>query len=371
MLENKINGLLYSLLGLYFAFSPGLLFAQTAPYAEIAFEKAVHDFGTIKESGYARCEFEFSNTGNAPLEIRRVTASCGCTTPDYPKAPIAPGAKATIKVAYNTTGRPGPFNKNITVYSNATANPAIMLSIRGIVESRNNNNDIERLFPKTMGGLRLKRTMVPMGDVLIGSIKTETIPVYNQNEAPIDLSFYKVPAHMRVVISNSRLEHGNTGIITINYIPEEAKDYGHRQDYFYIVTDSKDKENPANKIIINANIKEDFSHTGPLEKVPRASFSQTGIDLGKMSSTDKKTGELILKNLGEKPLMLRKASASCDCINLKADRKEIAPGKETRIRIVFAAGKLIGNLRYTLEFITNDPRQPITKIPLTVNVISE
>lgn len=371
MSENKINRLLYSLLGLCFAFSPGLLFAQTAPYAEIAFEKAVHDFGTIKESGYAHCEFEFSNTGNAPLEIRRVTASCGCTTPDYPKAPIAPGAKGTIKVAYNTIGRPGPFNKSITVYSNATANPAIMLSIRGTVESKNHERDIERLFPKTMGGLRLKRTIVPLGDVLIGSIKTETIPVYNQNEAPIDLSFNKVPAHMRVVLSNTRLEHGNTGIITINYIPEEAKDFGPRQDFFYIVTDPKDKENPANKIIVSANIKEDFSLIGPLDKIPRASFSQTEIDLGKISSSGKKTTELILKNLGEKPLLLRKASASCHCISIKADRKEIAPGKESRLRIIFQADKLIGNLHYTLEFITNDPRQAITKIPLTVKVLSE
>lgn len=371
-MSEKINAYSGFLISLLFVLSSRLSFAQTAPYAEIAFEKAIHDYGTIKESGYAHCEFEFSNTGNAPLEIRRVTASCGCTTPDYPKAPIAPGAKGIIKVAYNTNGWPGPFNKSITVYSNATANPVIMLSIRGTVESKNNNNnDIERLFPKTMGSLRLKRTIVPLGDVLIGSIKTETIPVYNQNEAPVDLSFNKVPAHMRVVISNSRLEHGNTGIITINYIPEEAKDYGQRQDFFYIVTDSKDKENPANKIIISANIKEDFSRTGPMDKVPRASFSQTGIDLGKMSSTDKKAVELVLKNLGEKPLMLRKAAASCDCVSFKADRKEIAPGKESRIRVVFEAGKLIGNLHYTLEFITNDPRQPITKIPLTVTVITE
>ena len=369
MSEKKINACSGFLVGLLFVFFSGLSFAQTAPYAEIAFEKAIHDYGTIKESGYAHCEFDFSNTGNAPLEIRRVTASCGCTTPDYPKAPIAPGAKGIIKVAYNTTGRPGPFNKSITVYSNATANPVIMLSIRGTVES--NNNDAERLFPKTMGGLRLKRTMIPFGDVLIGSIKTETIPVYNQSEAPIELSFNKVPAHMRVMISNSRLEHGNTGIITINYIPEEARDYGQRQDFFYIVTDPAEKENPANIIIVSANIKEDFSRTGPLDKVPRASFSQTGIDLGKVSGTEKKTAELVLKNLGEKPLIIRKATATCNCIELKADRKEIAPGKESRVRIVFEAGKLIGNLHYTLEFITNDPRQPVTKIPLTVNVIAK
>lgn len=369
MSGNKLQHLHLLLLSLLVMLPAGALHAQKAPYAEISFDKVVHDFGSIEESGLAYCEFEFTNTGTAAMEIRRVNSSCGCTTPEYPKTPIVPGAKGIIKVAYNTVGRPGPFNKSIAVYSNATANPTVMLSIRGSVLSK--KEDAEKLFPNTMGGLRLKRTAVPLGDVLIGSIKTETIPVYNQNEAPINISFNKVPRHMRVLISKPGLEHGATGIITINYIPAESGDYGFRQDYFYIVTDPGDKENPANKITVSANIKENFSGLGPLDKVPRVSYSPARLDFGRIKASDKPGLELVLTNLGEKPLLIRKAKATCDCISIKADSKAIDPGKEKRIRISLEPGKYQGNVYYMLEIITNDPKQPLVKIPITAYVLSE
>lgn len=86
----------------------------------IKFNKYVHDFGQIKEElGKVSYVFEFTNTGNADLILNNVQASCGCTTPDWKQPPIAPGKKGVITVTYTTTGRPGPFNKTITVTSNA------------------------------------------------------------------------------------------------------------------------------------------------------------------------------------------------------------------------------------------------------------
>src|SRR5947207_8236017 len=70
-----------------------------------------HDFGTVEESGPIGYEFTFTNTGSAPIVITDVRASCGCTTPSWPKEPIAPGGKGVIKAEYNTTGRIGIFNK--------------------------------------------------------------------------------------------------------------------------------------------------------------------------------------------------------------------------------------------------------------------
>lgn len=60
-------------------------------------------------------------------------ASCGCTTPEWPKEPIAPGKKAQIKVTFDPAGRPGPFTKTISVYSNGKTGSFIM-NIRGEVE---------------------------------------------------------------------------------------------------------------------------------------------------------------------------------------------------------------------------------------------
>lgn len=103
--------------------------------AEIAFQMTTHDFGTIQEGTQATVEFEFTNTGDAPLVLSSVNASCGCTTPEWPKEPIMPGAKAKIKAVYNSTGRPGTFTKSITVNSNAK-NGTIVLTIKGNVEAK-------------------------------------------------------------------------------------------------------------------------------------------------------------------------------------------------------------------------------------------
>ena len=73
----------FSLVLLFGILLSGVAFAQKAPNAE--FEKKLHDFGTIKEEiGSVTTQFEFKNTGDSPLIIQRVSASCGCTTPTYP-----------------------------------------------------------------------------------------------------------------------------------------------------------------------------------------------------------------------------------------------------------------------------------------------
>lgn len=92
--------------------------AQTEKGAKIEFAKETHDYGTIKNGADGTCSFEFKNTGNEPLIISMAKGSCGCTVPEWPKEPIAPGAKASIKVKYDTS-RAGAINKNVTITSNA------------------------------------------------------------------------------------------------------------------------------------------------------------------------------------------------------------------------------------------------------------
>lgn len=100
--------------------------------AKIEFEKEVHDYGDVKYAGDGTCTFEFKNTGNAPLIISNAKGSCGCTVPEWPKEPIAPGATSSIKVKYDTK-RPGPINKSVTITSNAVNEPTKVIRIKGTV----------------------------------------------------------------------------------------------------------------------------------------------------------------------------------------------------------------------------------------------
>jgi hypothetical protein len=101
---------------------------------EITFEKEVHDYGTIEVGANGNCEFVFKNTGSEPLIIEKAVAPCGCTVPDWPKTPIAPGATASIKVTYDTK-RIGLINKTVTITSNATNAPNAEVRIKGEVKN--------------------------------------------------------------------------------------------------------------------------------------------------------------------------------------------------------------------------------------------
>ena len=106
------------------------IFAQEQT-AKIEFKTDTVDYGEIAKGSDGVRVFEFTNTGNAPLVISKVSSSCGCTIPKKPEAPIAPGATGEIQVKYDTN-RVGPIRKAITVISNADP-PTVILKIKGEV----------------------------------------------------------------------------------------------------------------------------------------------------------------------------------------------------------------------------------------------
>lgn len=88
------------------------------PLPEFSFSKEMHDFGTINEGDIVTHVFEFTNTGDAPLIVSSATASCGCTVPEKPSKPIAPGETGEIKVQFNSRKKPGIQNKTVTITAN-------------------------------------------------------------------------------------------------------------------------------------------------------------------------------------------------------------------------------------------------------------
>ena len=98
---------------------------------------SVYDFGKISEGEMVEFNYRFKNSGNKPLVVSNVSASCGCTVPEKPEAPVQPGETGYIKVKFNSDKRVGEAHKTITVQSNA--NPAFPeLLLKGIVISKTN-----------------------------------------------------------------------------------------------------------------------------------------------------------------------------------------------------------------------------------------
>jgi hypothetical protein len=84
----------------------------------IAFTEEEFDFGTVKQGDKVNHFFSFKNTGKNDLVISRAIGSCGCTVPEFPKEPIAPGKTGVMKVSFNSTGKKGKQQKTVSVYAN-------------------------------------------------------------------------------------------------------------------------------------------------------------------------------------------------------------------------------------------------------------
>lgn len=105
---------------------------NTADAPVFKFEKDAYDFGEIKEGEIVNYDFKFKNIGNTPLIISSATATCGCTIPEYPKEPVAPGEEGILHVVFNSAGKPGMQHKVISITAN-TIPSLTELSILGNV----------------------------------------------------------------------------------------------------------------------------------------------------------------------------------------------------------------------------------------------
>lgn len=118
--QNKMKRLLTLLVFAFFS----VFLAQAQEKSEddpvITFEEASKDFGDITQGDKVEHVFKFENTGKSPLVISNVAATCGCTVPSWPKEPVLPGAKAEIKVSFNSAGKMGKQNSVVRIYSNAS-----------------------------------------------------------------------------------------------------------------------------------------------------------------------------------------------------------------------------------------------------------
>jgi hypothetical protein len=110
-------------------FAAGAQSTGAAPEV-LKLKESDHNFGDIPQHKPVYYYFEVTNSGSTPLKLDNVQASCGCTTPEWSKDAIAPGATSKIKVGFNAALE-GPFTKDITIIYNG--NQSNRLTIHGNV----------------------------------------------------------------------------------------------------------------------------------------------------------------------------------------------------------------------------------------------
>src|SRR6478609_2824305 len=140
-------------------------FLGTAQQVEpLNFREKSFNFGEIiEDGGNADHEFVFTNTSGRPVSILAVQASCGCTTSGWTKQPIGPGKTGFVKASFDPKGRPGYFNKTLTVTTGLSGGP-IILEIKGqVVITKREANAAE--YPVKKGNLSFKSGSFNLGKV--------------------------------------------------------------------------------------------------------------------------------------------------------------------------------------------------------------
>lgn len=103
------------------------------------FDAEEHDFGIIEEGTVVTHEFTFTNVGKSPLVITNAQGSCGCTVPEYPRDPVMPGKKGTIKVSFDSSNRAGRQDKTVTLTANTVPNTKILKITSEVVSKKSSN----------------------------------------------------------------------------------------------------------------------------------------------------------------------------------------------------------------------------------------
>ena len=332
---------------------------------QIKFNITEYDYGSINEDGgIAETVFEFTNTGNQPLVLNNVKATCGCTTPEWTKSPIAPNQKGTIKVGYNPQNRPGAFSKNLNVYSNTQPSVTI-LTIKGKVEPR--QKSMEEIYQREMGPLRWKSNYLSLGTIYNAEKKDGELELINNSATPAKLEVYRTPEHISVKIIPETIPPGKEGKIIVTYDAAKKNAFGYVSDRVYLSINNE-KENTYS-IGVSVSIQEDFSKLTPeqLEKAPVAKFSDNVFDFGTIQQGEKAVHNFKLTNSGKTDLIIRNVKASCGCTAVKHENV-VKPGQTIDLTVEFNSRGKRSRQNKSVTVITNDPKNSTTVLRVMGNV---
>jgi hypothetical protein len=345
----------------------GLLFSFIVLFAQpkIDFKKVEYDFGSIKEDvGLATTTFEFKNTGNQPLILNSVKATCGCTTPEWTQEPVAPGKSGTIKVSYNPKNRPGAFTKNVNVYSNAEPSVTV-LTIKGKVEPR--TLSLEEQYPREMGPIRWKSNYLSLGSMLSAEEKTDTLTYYNPTEKEVALGVYRAPGHLTITFDPQKVPAGKTGKMIVKYDSKKRNAFGYVSDRIYLEVDGVRDNNFS--IGVSVTLNEDFSKMTDEEKAnaPVAVIENNVFDFGSVREGNNVVHSFKLTNNGKSDLLIRNVKASCGCTAVKNENL-VKPGQTTEIKVDFNSKGKKGRQNKSVTVITNDPANSTLVLRIMGNV---
>jgi hypothetical protein len=253
-----VRNIFTSLLGLALVL---LTAVGAAAQGVMEFTETLYDFKNVAEGNMATHEFKFKNTGNKPIVISNVQASCGCTTPDWTKTPVLPGKSGFIRAAFNSAGRPGQFSKTVTVTSDAAA-PSMMLTIKGTVVDK--AEMAKKYTPAELAKspvLVLDRHAHDFGKMESGQQPTARFTIKNTGKSTLEINSVSSGCYCVTAKSLPKLKPGETGVLELQYAQRQV---GQITDIVTLHTN--DITGPDARLSLRANVVQTLTQQSMLKE---------------------------------------------------------------------------------------------------------
>ncbi len=340
----------------------------------IRFDRKVHDFGDVLiAEGPVSCIFTFTNIGKAPLVIHNVISSCGCTTPEWTREPVKPGATGTIQATFSNDQGPYPFDKTLTVYvgvGSSSLDRPVLLRLRGV--SHEQKKDLDELFTTHIGNLGLRKTEVSIGYIDQGVVKSDQMQVANLSKGELTVATASVTPGLTVTVTPNPIPARSMARLTYTVNPAEMgrTAWGRQQ---YDVTFRLNGRDYSDKLSVSGVIKDNF------EKLSKEDIERAGIpvvdrsyfEFGEVKKGATVNATYSIRNKGKNPLTIHHIDGRGNAAEIQTKLPlTIKPGgkAEVKIKLDTAALDYQGEVIEVLTVITDAPSKPILNLFITGNV---
>ena len=335
---------------------------------ELSFEKTTHDFGRFPPDAQKLTHtFTFTNTGKAPVTLKDVKSSCGCTTPEWPKEPIEPGERSSIKVDYDATTSDGYFRKSVTVLTEQSSMQSLTIEGEPRQQSRKNGSSVEG-YRVEQGRLALKEGVASFGHIPTSHVDTAYLTAYNAGDKPMLIKKIRAKANLGAPGLPRTLEPKQSTKLMVTFaststVIASQGDLGATEGQGVFLTNDETK--PYKAFRFKAEVYPEVRPKRNQKGEPEAKLAQKVLDFGSLGANNLiKTGTM-LKNTGDAPLKIKGTdSEGCGCEAPVPSKDRLKPGEQTRLSVELNTSSYKGKIIRNLDIYTNDPDNPYVTLKI-------
>ena len=321
------------------------------------------DCGQVLYQTPATFDFEVKNKSNKPVRITDVCTSCGCTDVAFPREAIAAGEKFTISITYDAATM-GHFDKLVGIYNEGDDKP-LLLRVRGsvvreVVDYGGNYNFM-------LGSIKSDCNDVEFDDVNRGDRPVFALQVYNGSKMSYRPQLMHLPRYLSAVAEPEVIRPGSVGRLYVTLDSEKLQNMGLTQTSIYLSRFEGDRVNKENEINVSTTLLPDFTDLPPqTELAPSLAIDSTTIVLTASDKRRKASGQILLRNTGRSPLVVKALQVYNPGISVSLGKRTLKPGAVEKLKISVSemSDKFKGRRRILL--ITNDPEHAKVVIDVIV-----